>query len=98
MKQVYMQENKLLGRKRCIYLFEHQGKATPNKTEVKEHVVKELKSDPEKTNIKHIYANYGENSSKVIVHVYDDIKVMKLLETPKGKKEKKTKNAKEKTS
>ncbi len=86
MKQIQEKENLLLGRKRYTFEIEHSGKATPKKVEIKEEIAKKLGAEPGKIAVRHVYTNYGANNSKVIVHVYEDEKVMKFLEPPKGKK------------
>lgn len=89
MNKLYERENILLGRKRYAFEIDHPGKGTPKKEELKEEFAQKLKVPSDQLNIKHIYTNFGKNTSKVIINVYEDRDVMKLLETPKGKKEEK---------
>ncbi len=86
MKQTEEKHHPLLGRKRYTFEFEHQGQATPTKKIVKEEIAKKLNLEASKVAIRHVYTNYGSNISKVIAQVYEDEKILKLLETPKGKK------------
>ena len=88
MKQLYEQENILLGRKRYAFEIEHVGSATPKKQELKEQLAKKLGVDASKISICHVYTNYGSNVSKAIIHVYEDEKLLTFLEIPKGKKAK----------
>ncbi len=79
-------EMPLLKRRRVTFEYAHQGEATPKKAMIKEEVAKALKAAPELLNVRHIYTHYGNNVSKIIVHVYEDVKHLALLEPPKGKK------------
>ena len=86
MKQLHEKQYLLLGRKSYTFEFEHQGKATPTKKDLKEQISKKLNVPIEKINIQHIYTSYGSNLSKVNVNVYEEEQTLKFLETPKGKK------------
>ena len=86
MKQTYEKEHALLGRKRYTFEIEHQGQSTPKKIELKEQLAKKLGVDAAKISIIEVHTNYGSNISNVSVHVYEDEKLLKFLETPKGKK------------
>lgn len=84
--QTAEKEHPLLKRKRYTFTWAHQGQATPTKVTVKEAVAKQLNVPAERVALRHIFTSYGSNSSKIIVHVYDDPKTLTLLEPPKGKK------------
>ena len=86
MKLKAEKDNKLLGRKSYTYEIEHSGKSTPKKADIKEEIAKKAGVDASRVTIRHIFTGYGANTSKVIAHVYEDEKVMTLLEPPKGKK------------
>lgn len=88
MKSIHEKQSALLGRKEYTFEIEHAGQATPKRSELKEQIAKKLGVDAAKLNIKHVYTNYGSNVSTVIVNVYEDETLMKLLEIPKGKKAK----------
>ena len=77
----------LLDRKRIVYEFSHSGASTPSRKSLKEEIAKSLAIDPNLIAIRHIFGRFGSNSSKVIVHVYKDEKMLKYLEPKKGKKE-----------
>ncbi|MFA4887584.1 MAG: hypothetical protein WC595_05190 [Candidatus Nanoarchaeia archaeon] len=79
-------DHPLLGRKRYTYMYEHAGQATPKKTAIKEELSKKLGVGQEKISIRNVLTQYGVNTSKVIVHIYEDEKLMAFLEPPKGKK------------
>ena len=76
----------LLKRKRYTFSYAHSGQATPQKTIIKEEAAKTLGIAPELISIRHIYTSYGDTTSKVIAHVYEDAAHLKFLEPPKGKK------------
>lgn len=96
LKKLKEKEFPLLGRKRITFEVDHTGTSTPSKELIKTEVVKETDVKPELVSIKHIYTNFGQQKSKVIVNIYEDEKNLKFLETPKGKKEKKAKKKKKK--
>ena len=96
LKKLKEKEFPLLGRKRITYELDHTGTATPSKKVVFDEVVSEAKSKPELTSVRHIFTGFGTQKSKVIVNFYEDEKILKFLETPKGKKEKKIKEEKSK--
>lgn len=79
----------LLARKRINFEIDHAEKATPSRADLKVQVSQQLNVKPELVSIRHIYPKFGQNKSKVVVHVYEDEKRLKFLETPKGKKAKK---------
>ncbi len=86
-------EMPLLGRKRYTFEWTHQGQATPTKATIKEAVAQHLHLAPEHVALRHIFTNYGSNTSRVIVHTYQDAKLLGFLEPPKGKKAAKTPDA-----
>lgn len=89
MKLIKERSFPLLGRKRFTYEVEHVESATPSKITFQTKVAKAVGVKPELVTIRHVFSNYGLGFSKVIAHVYDDDKVMKVLEAKKVKKEKK---------
>lgn len=85
-KNIKETEMKLLGRKRVKFEIEHHGQTTPSKNKVKEEIASKYNTKPELVSIRHIYTRFGVPKVKVIAHIYDDEKILKFLETPKGKK------------
>ena len=63
---------------------------TPSKEELKKSLTIKLKQKEEMIVIKHIYTKYGSQEAEVEALIYDDKKVMHVLEN-----QKKTKNEKE---
>ena len=76
----------LLARKRINIEVDHVEAPTPSRASLKAKVAEHFKVQPELVSIRHIYPKFGQNSSKVIAHIYEDEKTLKFLETPKGKK------------
>lgn len=93
LKKVKELEYPLLNRKRINYEFEHNGKSTPSRKELKEEIAKKLNVDISLIVIRHIFTGFGMQKSKIIVNVYEDEKTLKLLEPPKGKKVEKKEKA-----
>lgn len=76
----------LLARKKISFEIDHIETATPSRASLKAKVAESMKVQPELVSICHIYPKFGQNTSKVIAHIYQDEKTLKFLETPKGKK------------
>ncbi len=76
----------LLSRKEIHFEVEHPGAATPKKAEIKESIAKQYNAAPEKITIKSISTAFGANKSTVVARIYEDEKVMKLVEPVKGQK------------
>lgn len=89
MKILKEKEMPLLARKRINFEVNHAEKSTPSRESLKIEISKQLNVKPELVSIRHIYPKFGQNKSKAVVHVYEDEKTLKFLETPKGKKTKK---------
>ena len=68
--------------------------STPSKEEIQKNIASKLKQKEELTAIKHIYNEFGAQEAKVEAFIYDDKKVMSVLEKSK-KKEKKPSEAPE---
>ena len=63
--------------------------STPSREEVKKGIATKLQQKEELTTIKHIYNEFGAQEAKVEAFIYDDKKVMSVLEKEKKKKDKK---------
>lgn len=96
MKKLYERDSQLLQRKRIAFEISHENKPTPKKEEVKKQIASELNVDENLVVMKHVYTDYGEHKSKVIVHVYKDANILKKLDTKKVKKVKENAEKKEK--
>ncbi len=86
MQKLKETEMPLLARKRIKFELEHPGTSTPNKINLKETIANKYKTKPELVAIRHVYTRFGSQKARVIAHIYDDEKVLKYLEPPKGKK------------
>lgn len=86
LKKIKEHENILLQRRRLTFEIDHTGQATPSKAFLKEEIAKQTKAEPNLIAIRHIFTNFGMQKSKVIANIYEDEKILKLLEPPKGKK------------
>lgn len=69
----------LLSRTEVTAEITFEGK-TPSRFEVVQALSKELKSKPELTLVKHIYTEFGATSGDIEAFVYDDKRVMDVLE------------------
>jgi len=96
MKKLYEKDSQLLQRKRIAFEIPHENKPTPKKEEIKKQIASELNVDENLVVMKHIYTDYGEHKSKVIVNVYKDANILKKLDTKKVKKVKENAEKKEK--
>ena len=68
--------------------------ATPSNEELRKSIAAKLKADESLTVIKHIYTEFGSQEADVEAFVYDDKKVMAVLEKKaKKQKEKEAKQA-----
>ena len=86
MRITSQKEMPLLARKRINFEIDHVEAATPSRESLKNKVAEQEKVKPELVSIRHIYPKFGQHTSKVIAHIYQDEKTLKFLETPKGKK------------
>lgn len=86
MKKLYEKEAPLLQRKRIAFEINHEKKATPKRDEIIKQIASELKIDEKLITIRHIFTNFGENKSKIIIHIYKDEKRKKVIEKKKVKK------------
>ena len=66
--------NPLIKRKEIYLLVEHTGKGTPSKKEVRESISKLYNKDLNTVYILKISTVFGSNTSKALVHIYDDPK------------------------
>ena len=85
MKILYNKDTLLLNRSRVSAVVEHPEKKTPSRSEIKKQVAKEFKTKEELVGIRHIYTKYGEGTSKIIAHIYNDEITKNKLEKPKKK-------------
>jgi ribosomal protein S24E len=72
----------LLSRTRYSFWFNGTG-ATPARVALKDEVAKAIKSKPELTVIKHVYAQFGQNKAKIIAHVYESKEKLAVFENEK---------------
>ena len=79
MEVVKEREMKLLSRKRITLIRENNG-ATPSRQQLLTEVASQFKISEDLVVIKHIYPQFGENKTKIIVHMYTDKKKMSLFE------------------
>ena len=79
-------ESKLLGIKRLVVEVDHTARATPKREDIKNHLAKKYSVEPNLVAVRHIFTNFGMNTSKVVVNIYNNEKDLKFLEPPKGKK------------
>ena len=92
LKIIYDKENKLLPRRRVAFEVAHEKAYTPKKEDLKKEIAKFLKTEENLIVMKHVYSKFGVDKSKVIIHVYEDEKLLKKLDS---KKEKVKKDGKE---
>ncbi|HLC58358.1 MAG TPA: 30S ribosomal protein S24e [Candidatus Nanoarchaeia archaeon] len=85
-KNLKEQSSILLSRKRIEFIVPHTNATTPKKEDIKQQIAKKHNVKPELVSIAHIYTNFGNSESKVFATIYEDEKLLKLLETRKGKK------------
>ena len=83
MKILNEHNSTLLNRKEYTIELDHPKKATPKTEEVKKEVSSFLKTSEDLITIKHIYTVYGQNSSKVIAHVYEKKEQLEIIEFKK---------------
>ena len=62
--------------------------STPSKKDVQKNIASKLKQKEELTAIKHIYNEFGAQEAEVEAFIYEDKKVMSVLEKSKKKEEK----------
>ncbi|MBW2985150.1 hypothetical protein KY313_00640 [Candidatus Woesearchaeota archaeon] len=62
--------------------------STPSKEEIQKNIASKLKQKEELTVIKHIYNEFGSQEAKIEAFIYDDTKVMSVLEKSKKKENK----------
>ena len=60
--------------------------STPSRDDITKSIATKLKQKEELTTIKHIYTEFGSQEAKVEAFIYDDKKVMSVLEKSKKKK------------
>ena len=79
MELIKENEMKLLSRKRLTLMRENKG-ATPSRQDLIKEVAKQFNAKEDLIIIKHVYSQFGEDKTKVIVHVYSDKNKMKFFE------------------
>lgn len=87
-------ETPLLSRKRITAEVTFKG-ATPARVNIRKELATKLKAKEELVEIRHIYSKFGEEKAKVIAHIYDNEKVMKVLMHKKKTKEENKEEKKE---
>ena len=85
LKIIYDKENKLLLRRRVAFEVAHEKSSTPKKEDLKKEIAKFLKTEENLIVMKHVYSKFGMGKSKIITQVYEDEKLLKILETKKLK-------------
>ena len=85
-------ESPLLSRKRITADVSFKGQ-TPSRAELKKQLADKLKTQKDLVEIRHIYGRFGQETAKLIAHVYENEKVMKALVHKKKEKEAKKKEA-----
>ena len=85
--------NPFLKRKEIAAEIEHESEASPRKDALQQWISKELKTDVDKVEIKHIFTETGLPKSRAKVFVWEE-KVMKKSE-PQKKEEKKEQETKQ---
>jgi small subunit ribosomal protein S24e len=91
-------ETPLLNRKRVTLSYSSQDGKTLSRKEAVNQVSKKLGVKEDVVAIRHIYTQFGNQSSKIIAHIYKDAKTMEKYEeegilVKQGLKEAKPKNA-----
>ncbi|MEK6948453.1 MAG: hypothetical protein AABX19_04410 [Nanoarchaeota archaeon] len=79
-------ESKLLGIKRLVLEVDHASNATPKREDIKNQIAKKYSVEANLVAVRNIFTNFGMNTSKVLVNIYNSEKDLKFLEPPKGKK------------
>ena len=74
-------EIKLMSRKRVMVAFDGKG-ATPSRLEILKKVSDHFKVSPELVVVKHIYPQFGNTRTKVMVNIYTDKKKLDFFEHP----------------
>ena len=69
----------LLSRKRISIMIENKG-ATPSRSELINEIAKKYKVNPGLVVIKHIYQQFGQSKTKLIVNIYNDKEKMERFE------------------
>lgn len=98
MKVISKEKSKLIDRTEVIVEFPHIGKPTPSTNEIKRAISTEFKADENLVVIKLIDTKFGEGTSIVLAHIYDNLDELKKLEKykePKKEEEKKEETPKE---
>jgi ribosomal protein S24E len=83
---INVKNEELLGRKEVTFDLHFAGTATPKKEDVKAELAKKYNTKPENVAVRKMEASFGEHSAHVVSIIYEDEKVLKELEVPKGKK------------
>jgi len=79
LKVIETKDVPLLSRKRVTLMATFSG-PTPARDVIRDSISKQLKVDKKLTIVRHIYTKYGNQSAKVITHIYDNEKDMKEFE------------------
>lgn len=83
-------EMPLLGRRQFVLKVTSLKQPTPSKQELSKAISTKLKVDENMVSLKRVSQEYGVNSCKVIVNVYNSPETMKKLEVYNKKPKKKT--------
>jgi ribosomal protein S24E len=70
---------KLLSRKRLTLMIENR-EATPSRKDLIKAIAEKYKTKEDLVIIKHIYPQFGQNKTKLIVHLYQDKDKMNMFE------------------
>jgi small subunit ribosomal protein S24e len=75
-----IRENKLLGRKEALIEASHPNAPTPTRQAVREWVAKQLGVDVANVFVRKIKTSYGIGRSLAEVHIYNDPKLVRIIE------------------
>ncbi len=85
-------QNPFLKRKEIAVEIEHESEASPRKDALQQWISKELKTDVDKVEIKHIFTETGLPKSRAKVFLWEE----RTLKKPEAKQEKKEEKKEEK--
>jgi small subunit ribosomal protein S24e len=75
-----IRENKLLGRREALVEALHPNAPTPTRQAVREWVAKQLGVDVANVFVRKIKTSYGIGRSLAEVHIYNDLKLARIIE------------------
>lgn len=75
-----VKENPLMKRREVKANVKHEKEATPSKDDVLSRITADKGLEKDNVEIKHIYTNYGDNSSLALIQVYEEFDYDESLE------------------